>query len=175
MISVEQFKVENRSIWIGVIYGDKIQGVVYSLEGEGFLKERIEELTRFLRKRGADVRLEEEKSTYPQLVFDVLKGKLDNEEVLNILSFEGTTLFERKVYEVLTKKVKRGQVISYKELAHIVGSSPRAIGGAMKRNPYPIIVPCHRVISSNGIGFYTPKVEYKKFLLEIEGVKKWTS
>ena len=45
----------------------------------------------------------------------------------------------------------------------------------MRRNPYPIVVPCHRVVASNGLGNYTPKVEYKKFLLMLEGVREWIS
>ncbi len=45
----------------------------------------------------------------------------------------------------------------------------------MKRNPYPIVVPCHRVVARDGIGYYTPRLEEKVFLLGIEGVEVWTS
>ena len=102
-------------------------------------------------------------------------GELDNGKALSELSFEGVTPFERRVYEWLTKNVKRGAVITYGSLAKALETSPRAVGGAMKRNPYPIIVPCHRVVASDGIGHYNLGIEEKKFLLELEGVKEWTS
>lgn len=73
------------------------------------------------------------------------------------------------------KNVKRGSVITYGDLAKALNTSPRAVGGAMKRNPYPIVVPCHRVVAHDGIGYYSSGIEEKKFLLEIEGVKEWTS
>jgi len=49
-----------------------------------------------------------------------------------------------------------GETISYGALARIAGSSPRAIGQACARNPFPIVVPCHRVVGSGGaIGHYS--------------------
>jgi methylated-DNA-[protein]-cysteine S-methyltransferase len=49
-----------------------------------------------------------------------------------------------------------GNTISYGELAERVGSSPRAVGQACARNPFPIVVPCHRVTGSNGaVGNYS--------------------
>lgn len=174
MMDVRAFSVNGREVWIGVLYGGGIDGISYSLDGREFLMERLALLAGFLRRRGVEVRLEMEKSPYPELVRDVLVGRVDNGEALDALNFSGLTSFERKVYEVLTKKVTRGKVVSYGGLAKLVGSSPRAVGGAMRRNPYPILVPCHRVVAGDGIGNYTPKVEYKIFLLEIEGVKKWT-
>jgi methylated-DNA-[protein]-cysteine S-methyltransferase len=43
-----------------------------------------------------------------------------------------------------------GETLSYGDLARLAGSAPRAIGQACARNPFPIIVPCHRVLSSGG-------------------------
>ncbi|PTQ13417.1 cysteine methyltransferase [Sphingomonas oleivorans] len=48
-----------------------------------------------------------------------------------------------------------GQTMSYGAVARIAGSGPRAIGQACRRNPLPIIVPCHRIVASNGIGNYS--------------------
>lgn len=175
MLSIESFEIGGRRMWIAVIHGEEIHGITFSLDGRLFLNERLKALASFLVRRNVDVNLKEEKSEFPGIVFRTLRGEMDNGETFGLLSLRGLTPFERKVYEVLTKKVKRGEVISYGRLADMVKSSPRAIGGAMKRNPYPIVVPCHRVVSSRGIGYYTPKIEYKKFLLEIEGVEKWTS
>ncbi|WP_461866310.1 methylated-DNA--protein-cysteine methyltransferase [Thermococcus sp.] len=174
MLSVERFKISGREFWIAVIFEDKINGITFSLDGRGYLKERINSLVDFLIKRNVNVDLEKRMSPFTKLVHDTLIGKIDNEETMKYLSFRGVTPFEQKVYEILTKNVKRGNVITYGELAKLGRTSPRAVGGAMKRNPYPIIVPCHRVVSSDGMGFYTPKIEYKRFLLSLEGVEKWT-
>ncbi len=175
MISIKSFQIGEKEIIIATLFDKKIQGITFSFDGEQFLQERINALVGYLANRGVKVNLEERDSQLPALVYKILIGEIRNEDGLEYLSFEGTTPFEKKVYETLTKKVKRGEVITYGELAKMLRSSPRAIGGAMKRNPYPIIVPCHRVVASNNIGNYTPKREYKRFLLEIEGVKTWTS
>ncbi|XP_075468348.1 methylated-DNA--protein-cysteine methyltransferase isoform X2 [Ascaphus truei] len=65
--------------------------------------------------------------------------------------------FTKRVLLALLNKVKIGETVSYKELAEIAGNekAARAVGGAMRSNPLPIIIPCHRVICSNGnIGNY---------------------
>ncbi|ASJ07967.1 cysteine methyltransferase [Thermococcus siculi] len=173
MLSVERFEVAGRSVWIAVFWGKKIQGITFSLD-EGQFERNIGRLTEFLKRRGVGVDLTLEESDYPALVRDVVLGKVDNPDVLPELSFEGVTPFERRVYEWLTKNVKRGSVITYGSLAKAIGTSPRAIGGAMKRNPYPIVVPCHRVVARDGIGHYTPRLEEKVFLLKTEGVEGWT-
>ncbi|QDA32132.1 DUF1938 domain-containing protein [Thermococcus indicus] len=174
MLSVERFDIAGRTVWIGVIHAEKIQGITFSLEREQF-ERNLDRLTGFLRKRGVDVGTERGRSDYPSLVRDVIVGNVSNAEILPELSFEGVTPFERRVYEWLTKNVKRGSVITYGGLAGAIGTSPRAIGGAMRRNPYPIVVPCHRVVAHDGIGYYTPRLDEKVFLLEIEGVEGWTS
>ncbi|ASI99297.1 methylated-DNA--protein-cysteine methyltransferase [Thermococcus celer] len=174
MLSVEHFRISGRGVWIAVLWEEKIQGITFSLEGEG-LENNLERLTGFLRRRGVGMDLAIETSRYPSVVRDVILGRVENSEVLSMLSFGGVTQFERRVYEWLTKNVKRGSVITYGDLANVLGTSPRAIGGAMKRNPYPIVVPCHRVVARDGIGYYTPRLEEKVFLLGIEGVEVWTS
>lgn len=175
MISIEKFEIFGREIWIAVVFEEKINGITFSFDGYEYLMERINSLKALLERRKVSVDLAEEKTDYPKIVYNVLVGETENQDALRFLSLRGITHFERKVYEVLTKKVKRGTVITYGELARMLSTSPRAIGNAMKRNPYPIIVPCHRVVLKSGLGSYTPKKEYKKILLEIEGVKGWTS
>lgn len=175
MLSVERFTIAGREVWIGVLFGERIRGITFSLDGRDYLKERIASLRSFLERRGVEVELVPKESVYPKLVHDVLVGRRDNDELLGELSFHGITDFERQVYEWLTKRVKRGRVVMYGELAKTLGTSPRAIGGAMKRNPYPIVVPCHRVVAQGGLGYYTPKLEYKICLLKLEGVEEWTS
>lgn len=77
-----------------------------------------------------------------------------------------------RVWQVL-QDIPYGTAISYRELADRVGS-PRAfqaVGQANGRNPLPILIPCHRVIASNGtLGGYSGGVERKRYLLQREGV-----
>jgi len=65
-----------------------------------------------------------------------------------------------------------GRVMTYGELAHAVGSAPRAVGGACGRNPIAIIIPCHRVVGGSGaLTGYSGAggINTKQFLLELEG------
>ncbi|AFK23333.1 methylated-DNA--protein-cysteine methyltransferase [Pyrococcus sp. ST04] len=169
MLTIREFTVKAKKIYIGTIWDKRILGIAFSLDGRKFLEDRIQNLAEFLRKRGVRVKLNTKDSEYPELVYQTLVGRIENHEMLDKLSFLGVTPFERRVYEWLVKNVKRGQVVTYGELAKALETSPRAIGNAMKRNPYPIVVPCHRVISRKNPFMYTPKPEYKKFLLEVEG------
>lgn len=80
---------------------------------------------------------------------------------------------EHKVYEKLLQ-VPKGKVTTYSELAKAVGlkNGQRAIGRIMSKNPFPVIVPCHRVILSNGkIGGYAWGEKIKANMLSKEGVK----
>jgi len=83
-------------------------------------------------------------------------------------------MFYEKVYEKL-KKVPRGRVVTYKELAISLNSKAyRAVGTAMRKNKDPKNIPCHRVVKNNGeIGNFSGKggVKAKIRLLEKEGVK----
>lgn len=70
------------------------------------------------------------------------------------------------------RDVPYGKTATYGEIARITGTSPRLVGAAMKRNPTPLIVPCHRIVSWNGIGGFTPDVEIKRALIGMEKRKK---
>ncbi|MDO8508120.1 MAG: MGMT family protein [Nanoarchaeota archaeon] len=84
--------------------------------------------------------------------------------------------FKEKCYTLL-KKVPKGKVTTYKEIAEALNSKAyRAVGMAMKSNPHAPLVPCHRVISSNGkIGGYTSNnrinIQKKIKLLVSEGIE----
>lgn len=72
---------------------------------------------------------------------------------------------------VLVRKIPKGRVTTYGCLAKQLSTSPRAIGQALKKNNKLIIVPCHRVVKSNGeLGGYVKGAKEKKRLLESEGV-----
>ena len=71
-----------------------------------------------------------------------------------------------------TRRIPFGRLLSYGEIASRIGSpgASRAVGGALGRNPVPIIVPCHRVIARGGrIGGFTGGLPTKRALLRIEG------
>lgn len=80
------------------------------------------------------------------------------------------TEFEKKVYDRLSK-IPYGSCKTYKDIAEEIHTkkSYRAVGNALSKNPLPIILPCHRVIKSNGtIGNYAFGKDMKKALLEME-------
>lgn len=81
------------------------------------------------------------------------------------------TPFQWKVLQAAIE-IPLGQTRSYKWVARKIGNpnAARAVGGALKRNPYPIIIPCHRVIKENGsLGGYAGKYGKKKArLLDLE-------
>lgn len=69
-----------------------------------------------------------------------------------------------------------GETMTYGELAKQLGSSARAVGGACRRNPIPLIIPCHRVVAANGLGGFSgategTKVNVKIKLLQLESEK----
>lgn len=81
------------------------------------------------------------------------------------------TVFQSKVYE-LCKKVPAGKVTTYKALAVALGTDAyRAVGSALNKNENLIIIPCHRVVNSDGsVGGYREGVLAKTALLQQEGV-----
>jgi methylated-DNA-[protein]-cysteine S-methyltransferase len=87
----------------------------------------------------------------------------------------GGTPFQRRVWEAL-RAIPPGRTRTYGELAAELGTSPRAIGGACRANPCPIVVPCHRVVGANGLGGFAGdtsgrKIDVKRWLLRHEGAK----
>lgn len=85
---------------------------------------------------------------------------------------EGWTAFQQDVLAAL-RDVRYGEVVSYSELARLAGypKAQRAAGTFCARNRFPLVVPCHRVVSSDGIGSYgSLGLDYKRRLLALEGV-----
>ena len=80
---------------------------------------------------------------------------------------------EEKIYKKLLE-VPSGYVTTYGELAKAINlkNGQRVVGQIMKNNPFPIIVPCHRVVKSDGtVGGYAYGTERKKYMLSKEGLK----
>ncbi len=89
------------------------------------------------------------------------------------LDMEGVPPFHRRVYEI-ARTIPAGATLSYGEVAARLGApgSARAVGQALGRNPFPIIVPCHRVLAAGGkLGGFSAKggISTKLRLLAIEG------
>ena len=84
------------------------------------------------------------------------------------LSLRGT-VFQRRVWEALLT-IPYGQTVTYGELARCIGCrSAQAVGGAVGRNPISIIVPCHRVVGSDGsLTGYAGGLDRKLALLQLE-------
>ncbi|WP_307845284.1 methylated-DNA--[protein]-cysteine S-methyltransferase [Planomonospora sp. ID67723] len=84
-----------------------------------------------------------------------------------------TTAAQRSVLGTLYATVPYGRTVTYGELAARSGGGipARAIGSIMGANPIPVIVPCHRVVASNGLGGFSggEGVESKRWLLTLEG------
>lgn len=78
------------------------------------------------------------------------------------------TPFQRRVWRQIAA-IPRGQTRTYGELAHALASAPRPVGGACGANPYPLVIPCHRVVAAGGgLGGFSR--QRGGFLLD---VKRW--
>lgn len=83
------------------------------------------------------------------------------------------TEFEKKVWKT-TKKIPKGKVVTYGQIAEVIGcpKAARAVGNALNKNPFAPQVPCHRVVRSDGnLGGYAGGAKKKRRLLEWEGIK----
>jgi methylated-DNA-[protein]-cysteine S-methyltransferase len=112
------------------------------------------------------------KGVAPPLIRKELKEYFENggEEFTQKIGFTKGTEFDMNVWLTL-QEVPYGETRTYKWLAEKVGkpAASRAVGQALSRNPLPILLPCHRIIESDGsIGGYSGGVDIKRRLLEIE-------
>lgn len=92
--------------------------------------------------------------TLPGMIFDLQ------------LSAMGTS-FQRRVWKEL-QKIPVGEVVTYGDLAKRLNTSARAVGNACRRNPLPVVIPCHRVVSKTGLGGYSGRTSG-----ELLRIKEW--
>lgn len=87
----------------------------------------------------------------------------------------GGTPYRRRVWASL-RAIPHGQTRSYAEIAAVAGGSPRSVGGANAANPIPILIPCHRVCATTGLGGYSggEGLATKRQLLALEARSKGT-
>jgi methylated-DNA-[protein]-cysteine S-methyltransferase len=105
-----------------------------------------------------------------QAVKDYVDGRTPSIDVP--VKVSGTP-YQQKVWAAL-RTIPSGAVVTYGELAQQLNSAPRAIGGACRANPVPLIVPCHRVVAAKGLGGFAGDQEggwtaIKRWLLKHEG------
>ncbi|MGC8649413.1 MAG: methylated-DNA--[protein]-cysteine S-methyltransferase, partial [Hydrogenobaculum sp.] len=120
--------------------------------------------------------ISDEKDDIPKDLKDIFDEYFLNKK--DIERFDMFYMPERyqDIYKYLKENVKFGQVISYKELGDRLNLHQRTIATAMKSNPLPIFIPCHRVVfngfykDKNHIGGYNAGVDVKAFLLRHESV-----
>jgi methylated-DNA-[protein]-cysteine S-methyltransferase len=111
---------------------------------------------------------------WSQILMDYFAGEFDRLDQLPIQLHHGT-VFQQAVWLAL-RRIAAGTTVSYFELAQMIGRplAVRAVGQALKRNPLPIVLPCHRVIRQSGdLGGYNGQTDMgqsrKRFLLWHEG------
>jgi methylated-DNA-[protein]-cysteine S-methyltransferase len=91
------------------------------------------------------------------------------------LSYElSGTSFQCRVWKKISA-IQPGRTLTYNDIARVLRTAPRPVGGACGANRLPIVIPCHRVVSSNGIGGFMrgggePALSIKRWLLRHEGV-----
>jgi len=94
----------------------------------------------------------------------------DPEIGVELLNFKGINKKCLKIYLKLKKLIPFGSITTYGELGKILKVHPRFIGYCMKKNPFPVLIPCHRVISQNSLGGFSYGLEVKRELLKHEGL-----
>jgi methylated-DNA-[protein]-cysteine S-methyltransferase len=75
-------------------------------------------------------------------------------QTVNLKLLKKGTPHQNKVWAELLK-IPLGETLTYSGLAKKIGSAARAVGNACRTNPYPLLIPCHRVVAVNGMGGYS--------------------
>ncbi len=112
-------------------------------------------------------------STVIDAINDCFSGNINSFDSSKLLRYYNLTEFQKEVYNQLIK-VPKGCIITYKQLAHFSGNdkSSRAVGNIMRCNPFVILIPCHRVIKSNGeSGGFGGNIPLKIALLAREDIQ----
>jgi methylated-DNA-[protein]-cysteine S-methyltransferase len=95
----------------------------------------------------------------------------EREEFEVEIDWDGIDETHRRVLETLREIAPYGETVTYGELGQRAGvEDPRDVGVMMARNPFPLVIPCHRVVASDGLGGFGGGLELKRRLLELEGV-----
>ena len=121
-------------------------------------------------------RIELESSSSIASLGEEIRRFLNGEKVefdLALLDFTRCSEIQKQVL-LAEYGIPRGWVSTYKRIANHIGiaNGARVVGNALARNPFPIVIPCHRAIKSNGeLGGYQGGINMKRTLLEMEGIE----
>lgn len=166
-MSAEHYAVFKTSLgWCGIIYGK--DGLIKTYL-PGMKKEKLEKIIYSYNKN-----LIKKTGNLKILIKNICNYFKKNKAPLNFpIDMEAMTDFEKKVYKH-TMKIPFGKVKTYKWLAGKTGNpaGARAVGNVLGRNPVPLIIPCHRIVRSDGKlgGFSAPGgILMKRKMLSIEG------
>jgi len=121
-----------------------------------------------------DNRVVETYEQSPQFTLDPYSVSFD--KTVHIKLLQQGTPFRNRVWAELCK-IPFGATITYSALAKSMGSAARAVGNACRDNPFPLLIPCHRVVAVSGMGGYSGQTEgdfmtIKRKLLEFESAFK---
>ena len=103
---------------------------------------------------------------------DLLAGGRDDLADI-VLDLEGQSAFHLRVYAI-ARAIPPGETSTYGEVARAMGEpgAARAVGNALANNPFPLLIPCHRVIRSGGhLGGFGGGLDLKRTLLALEGIE----
>ena len=166
-MSADYYAIFKTSLgWCGIIFGKQRLIKIYL---PGLKKEKLKKIIHSSNKN-----IVERSNSINVLIRKICSYFKGKNIRLNIpIDMEAVTEFERKVYKQ-AMKIPFGKVKTYKWLAEKAGvpNGARAVGNALSKNPVPLIIPCHRVIKSNGSlgGFSAPGgILIKRKMLSIEG------
>ncbi|MFZ3577371.1 methylated-DNA--[protein]-cysteine S-methyltransferase [Virgibacillus sp. DJP39] len=146
--------------------GEKLVRIEY-----GSLKNRSDQMNKWIMRYFGDAAFVHSPEKVERVKAE-LEAYFENESQGFTFDFEffGTP-FQQKVWQALVEKIPFGKTASYKDIAEVLGNpkAVRAVGGAVNKNPFSIIVPCHRVIGASGkmVG-YNGGLDKKEFLLKHE-------
>jgi O-6-methylguanine DNA methyltransferase len=132
-------------------------------------RNRFEEITEFFKRKSILLELQRKKFHWEEKLFSqYFEGKKEDFTSLP-LDFISGTPYQRKVW-LETREIPYGKTQTYKSLAKKLNHQGfRSVGQALSRNPLLIVIPCHRVLSSDGsLGGFTGGLKLKKFLLRLE-------
>jgi methylated-DNA-[protein]-cysteine S-methyltransferase len=104
-----------------------------------------------------------------QAALQVERYLLDADHAFSLPLKEAGSDFQRRVWAAISA-IPRGSVRTYGQIARDIGSAPRAVGQACGRNWFPLIIPCHRVTASGGLGGFSNHDDENGFHLS---VKRW--
>ncbi|ADC69441.1 methylated-DNA/protein-cysteine methyltransferase [Methanocaldococcus sp. FS406-22] len=106
-----------------------------------------------------------------EIILKLYFAEIDDKEARELINYKlEVPTFTRKVLDIV-KDIEFGETLTYGDIAKKLNTSPRAVGMALKRNPLPLIIPCHRVVAKNSLGGYSYGLDKKKFILERERIK----